>query len=327
MRTKIIFTFLLTAAFAITSCNDQSTELSKNQQDKKSVSLRADFNLPSFDLKNSKASSGAVYSPVLAAVSNQLNLPGIALEKAEYMGDGREGLVIFANDKTLNLGSRWVPNDVRRGGDDDINYLVFQPLSTANGTINSEPSIDASFNTWNNISSCNNVELVKNADNGVFPSAILTLGGQPGDPSVSDINTVGFLPGVIFDAVLGAGASEFVLGVTFTFVYIDEDGNALDTNGDGKSDTAFKEIWYNDNFLWTDELGQPGVDIETVALHENGHALEKGHIGIGVFNPHTNEVRFTPRAVLNAAYFGALRVPQAMDHRSHCGTFGKWPIR
>lgn len=327
MKTKIIFTLLLAGSLAITSCNEQISELSKSNQDTENVSLRADFNLPSFDLKNAKTSSGALYSPILSALNEQLSMSGVALEKAEYMAEGREGLIIFANDKTLNLGSRWVPNDVRRGGDDDINYLVFQGLATANGTINSEPSIDASFNTWNNISSCNNVELVKNADNGVFPSAILTLGGQPGDPSVSDINTVGFLPAGIFDAVLGAGASEFVLGVTFTFVFIDADGNPVDANGDGKNDTAFKEVWYNDSFLWTNELEQPGVDIESVALHENGHALEKGHIGAGVFNTITNELRFTPRAVLNAAYIGPLRSPQALDHRSHCGTFGTWPIK
>ena len=95
-----------------------------------------------------------------------------------------------------------------------------------------------------------------------------------GDVFAADIYTLGFLPGIYFDLVLGPGASESVLGVTFTFVFGDFDaqGNFTpsDVDNNGREDTALKEVWYNDAFTWT-TTNTTDIDIQTVALHENGH--------------------------------------------------------
>ncbi len=332
MKLKIYIP-LIALILIIFSCEEQENNVNNNQNSKRIAlqqPIQADGILATgYNLRVQPTTGEQVpiYSEALAELSNQLLLtrPNIKLTKAEFMSDRIDGLTIFADDRILDLSSRWVPNDARRGGDDDINYLVYQPLAIANGLLDSEGPIDQSFDTWNNVD-CNNVALVKNDDTGIFPSAILTLGGVPGDPSVSDINTVGFLPGEIFDAVLGPGASTSVLGVTFTFVFINPDGTPTDVDENGKNDTAIKEIWYNDSFLWNIG-GANGVDIESVALHENGHALEKAHIGIGFFDPRTEVVGFNPRAVMNAAYIGPFPDAAPLDNKSHCLVFGTWPIK
>ncbi len=340
MKLKLTSLGFLVSLFVITSCDVEDNNIAQeSRQDSKikllpNVDLTSNFDItttPSNARQTARQGVGeqvAVFSSQLKELSDQLQetRPNVKLVKAEFMSDRTDGLTIFADDRVLDLTSRWVPNDVRRSGDDDINYVVYQPLAIANGAINSEPAVDAAFDTWNNNVDCNNVSMVKNPDNGIFPSAILTFGGVPGDPSVSDINTVGFLPGFIFDAVLGEGASASVLGVAFTFIFLDEEGNPTDVDGNGKNDTAFKEIWYNDSFLWTD-AGGPGVDIESVAVHENGHALEKAHIGIGYSDPRTGAFGFNPRAIMNAGYIGPFSDPAPLDNRSHCKIFGTWPIK
>ncbi|MDT8436932.1 MAG: hypothetical protein RRA92_09270 [Gemmatimonadota bacterium] len=253
---------------------------------------------------------------------------GVAVDKVEisYAPNAEPGRAhdLFATDRTLRLTSRWVPGDERRLADgDNLTYLNYTPNMTANGSIDAEPEIDASFDTWAALS-CNKLPLVKRADQGGNPSAILG-----GNPFVADIVTLGFLPGALFDLVLGPGASDNVLGVTFTFVFGSFDGGGnftpSDVDANGRTDTALKEVWYNDAFDWTDTGTGDFIDIQTVALHENGHALELGHFGRVAINLASGKLQVSPRAVMNAFILGTLRAPLGTDDASYCGNWAYWP--
>ena len=83
------------------------------------------------------------------------------------------------------------------------------------------------------------------------------------DPDLhKDIVTLGFLPGALFDLVLGPGASANVLGVTFTFVFgsFDSGGNFTpsDVDENGRTSPAFvipqRDPAFYDSFLWTYNL-------------------------------------------------------------------------
>jgi hypothetical protein len=254
----------------------------------------------------------------------------VKLAYAETVTSGADGAdaagqTIFANDREKQLTAQWVPGDARRLADgNNLNYVVFEPLSFANGTVDSEPAIDASFDTWNRVKKKSKLNIIKRADSGVFPSAIFA----GGDPFVADIVELGFLPAFVFEGVLGPGAGTSVLGVAFTFVFIDENGDPTDINNDGFSDVALKEIWYNDDFLWTTDPNGTGVDIETVALHENGHALGFGHFGkISVTNylEDNAKLHVSPRAVMNAIILGTQRDLLGTDQASYNSIYGNWP--
>jgi hypothetical protein len=109
-----------------------------------------------------------------------------------------------------------------------------------------------------------------------------------------------------------------------TFIFDDPvTGLPTDINGDNRLDTALNEVYYNDNFgdpsgdragnPWGIDVLLPGIDVETVALHENGHSL-----GIGHFGP-------PPAAVMNPVYAGIRHSPLAVDSAGMCSVFSSWP--
>jgi hypothetical protein len=308
---------VMTAAIAMSACAPESTQPeSAGAQD------------PAF------ARAAPATGDVVNAKLQEINA-GLAAAGAHYGVDFAEisfgpnatsdkGQIIFANDRTHRLSSKWVPGDPRRLADgNNITYMNDQTFMVANGAGNAEPAIDASFATWQQVN-CSKLDLVKRPYDGGFHSAIF----QGGELFASDIYTLGFLPGFYFDLVLGAGASQSVLGVTFTFVFGDFDaqGNFTpsDIDNNGRTDTAIKEVWYNDAFTWT-TTNTTDIDIETVALHENGHALELGHFGKVAFNTSSGKLKVSPRAVMNAFILGVLRSPLGTDNGSYCSNWASWP--
>ncbi|MGH7586888.1 MAG: hypothetical protein ACREMH_11620 [Gemmatimonadales bacterium] len=234
--------------------------------------------------------------------------------------------VVFSNDRNLRLPFQWVQGDPRRGTTgNQLRHYFFSPLGAVNtftGPADGEPQVDASFGTWEGLS-CVNTDLVKKPFDGTFPSAIFA----GGDPLGADINTTGFIPAVFFDLVLGPGASTQVLGVTFPFIWVDENGDPTDIDGDGNADTAFAEIWYNNGFTWT-LTGVGGIDVQTVALHENGHGLGLGHFGKvhATFPPpkELGRLHVSPRAVMNMFILSTLRELLGSDKAGVCGIFASW---
>lgn len=267
----------------------------------------------------------------IAMVNERLAARGLPIElyKVEYVTGGpgatEVGQTVFATDRTLRLESKWVPGDGRRLATGNvITQISSLPFAPANfGTpdqIDGTPPIDASFDTWNNVT-CSNLDILTLAPTPLIDSAVLGIG----DPFAADIVTIGFLPGGLFDAVLGAGASTNVLGVTFTFFFINPDGSPTDIDNNGRNDTALKEVWYNDAFVWSTD-GTPGtIDVETVALHENGHALELGHFGRVAVGDKNGKLHVSPRAVMNAFILGTLRSPLGTDNAAYCSNFASWP--
>ena len=68
------------------------------------------------------------------------------------------------------------------------------------------------------------------------------------------------------------------VGVAFTFGFTDSGGAFTDIDGNGKLDTAFREIYYDPSFSWADD-GSSNVDVETVALHEAEVCLNERRLG------------------------------------------------
>ena len=317
---------LVAAALLFTACADDSTEPTRTTGP--AFSEVADGLAP--------LALGADLQATLVALNQELAAQGlgVAVRQADMAlapgADPNRATTVYANDRALRINYRFVQDDPRRATlGAFVRQASWAPLAaapaTANGplTIPAKPSFDASFATWTGVQ-CAGVEVVNNIlPANVINSAILGAGGFVNNPLASDINTIGFLPGAIFNAVLGPGASTSVLAVTFPFIWVDASGNPTDIDNDGNDDAAFAEVWYNAAFPWT-ATGQAGfIDIETVALHENGHALGLGHFGKVAVNDN-GKLMVSPRAVMNAFILGVLRAPLGTDNAAFCSNWAAW---
>jgi len=260
-------------------------------------------------------------------VNAQLRSMGlhVAVEEIQFftIGGARPSNRIHAQE------FRWVANDPRRLADGtNITYLVDQSQgATASGLSNAqtEAAIDRALTTWDGHRCFDKLDIVKRADNGDDPTifdGFFGFGGF-GDPFLADIVNAGWYPRAFFEAVGGQGGGRGILAFSVTFIFTDDDGNPTDINGDSRLDSALNEVYYNDTFgqaltdragnPWGIDVALPGIDVETVALHENGHSL-----GIGHFGP-------PPAAVMNPVYAGIRHSPLAIDSAGMCSVWSSWP--
>lgn len=332
-KRKVSCLFII-SIFLITSCSDSSVNSPTPERDISSEiesllmnrvnnsSMAKTKDLHPIDLEGVSSFDGI--NTMLENKGSNIRLSYAETVTKQNNSNHASGQTIYANDRTKQLTAQWVPNDSRRNADGNkLNYIVWDIFAPANfglpNQFDGTPAIDASFDTWNTTETAK-LDIVKRTNTLSNPSFILG-----GDPFLADISQVGFLPGVFFETYVGTGSSENVLGVTFTFVFIDDEGNPTDINNDGFDDTALKEVWYNDDFIWTDSGNTaPEIDLETVALHENGHALGFGHFGkISVTN--NNKLHVSPRSVMNAIILGTQRSLLGTDKASYKSIYGNWP--
>jgi len=336
-RAVVRFGFLCLAAGLLASCSDSQTTAPNAPLTVEARSHGVDGSpdsprlLPDLD-----RTTRVEVSPVLADWNLELERRGAPLmvAKVEYLTDPdrgpQGGRTLFASDNVLRLDTRWVPDDTRRNAEgDDITYMVVRSRgATASGLTpeQTEGAIDRAVATWG-AESCCDLHLVKRDDTGGDPTiidAILQMGDY-GDPYLADVVDGGFMPAAFFNR-LAPGGSNFILAVTFTMIYVDHYRHPVDSNHDGWYDTAVKEVYYNDTFPWA--VDDPdGRDLETVALHENGHALGLGHFGHLFQTQRNGRIHSAPRSVMNAIYQGVLREPAGTDRAAFCGTYATWPNR
>lgn len=178
--------------------------------------------------------------------------------------------------------------------------------------------------TWDD-QTCSNMLLVENNVDATSPglvqyffnTGVITLAFTQ-----ADVTQVGFLDGTEFPYF---AQNPNVLGVAFTLTWVDENGNPTDIDNNGKSDVAIREVYYNDDFEWSDAEDTPAgtIDFPTVAIHEMGHGFSMAHFG--VISRKKGELTASPRAIMNAIYGGKLREPAGRDVGSHCSNWAQWP--
>ena len=280
-------------------------------------------------IAGSSAGGGAATNPgPLTQINERLAALGLNVraESIEYLtiGPGRPSNRVHAQQ------FRWVPNDPRRTWNvgTDITYLVDRSDGrTASGlsSTQTEGALDRSFATWEADDCLSNVDIVKTADPGADPDFFDSLFGfGRAGGTFADITEAGWLPREYFEAVGGPGGGRGILAFSVTFIFVEDDGETpTDIDGDNRLDSALNEVYYNDTFgdrrtdragnPWGIDVNLPGIDVETVALHENGHSL-----GLGHFGP-------PPDAVMNPVYAGIRHDPDSADSSGMCAVWSSWP--
>lgn len=279
----------------------------------------------------------------LEAMGSNVRLAYAEFSVAKEGGFDTVKTVFFKDTGNKQLSSHWVPGDPRPfGGPTTDMYYV---TDTVDGVANCGDgcTIDAATTTqqivqgmaaWDAIG-CASIPIV---DAGAYPldlGLVETLVGFGGTGLTLEggITHGGWLPGAFFDAIGGPGGADNILGVTFTFIWIDDDGNATDINSDGKSDTALREIYMNNNFAWEvgNAMGTGVFDIVAVMNHEQGHALSQGHFGEISLNP-KGKLIISPKNGDNVM-LAAISSNQVFEgfHGSdiggHCSIWATWPLQ
>ena len=261
-----------------------------------------------------------------------------ALYMAEYItaGDSHEmgNTVYFNNRGNKQLGGDFVPglflDDT--DGTNDISYYVDDTrpsLDLSVGETNN--AIDRAMKVWDEVT-CSDIGMFEipsiNTSTGFIARIVSDqIFEEYGIPDYfggsydyfADVTHAGWMDPLFFEFI-EEGGSQFILGVTFTIVWVDEEGNLTDVDKNGKYDVAWREIYYNDGFLWADG---DHYDVETIALHEAGHGLSQGHFGKAFTNK--GGLHFAPRAVMNAAYSGIQTSINKTDNGGHCSNWAQWP--
>ena len=269
--------------------------------------------------------------------NNRLRARGlhVAIEEIDYftIGNSRPSNRLHVADFL------WVPSDPRRlAQGNDITYLfATNRATTASGLTVAQTTgaIGRALATWSADPSLANVALVERpypgGDVTIFDEVIDELFGtrfddfrrEPGNPFVADIVDAGWLPRAYFETAGGPGGGRGILAFSVSFIFVDDNGNPTDIDGNQRLDTALNEVYYNDTFgdpkddragnPWRINQPLPAIDVETVALHENGHSLSLGHFGP------------PPDAVMNPVYAGIRQDPFSADDAALNSIWSNWP--
>ncbi len=298
------------------------------------------------------AMAANAYAVDLDAFADQVNAhmaslgKNIEIDYMEYITDAESEqmgqTIIFKNTGNKQLAFDFVPFDPRRTGLQEIQMIV-DDVDTLHAVSGMEgepiPTIPAGTDiaafhsvnaTWDGVQ-CSTIPVNDLGDSGVDLGIVQNILGYGGNGAIvaADVGHYGFLPPSFFDAIGGPGGGAGILGVTFTFRFIDGAGNSTDIDNNGVADAAFREIYYNTNFPWTDNpndvIGDGGIDLESVALHEMGHGLSQGHFGNGFINKN-GKIIIAPKASMNAAHTSAHREVTGTDLGGHCSNWANWPV-
>jgi len=268
---------------------------------------------------------------MMAFVNGQLQARGLAvrLDVVDYYTAFRQaGQLVYYFDREHQLEEHWVPGDTRRYESTKIYWLSEQVEGTANGLTlqDTQAAVDSAMETWNT-QNCGVIPLVQLPDYGIdwgYVQYLVGMGGVPG--WYADITQAGWLSGDFFDVIGGPGGGDNILGVTFTFIWVDDVGNPTDIDNNNRYDVAFREVYYNNKFPWGIGTSWP-IDVETIVLHENGHGLSLGHFGKLFRTDANGKLHFAPLAVMNAGYTQVQHMLKGTDIASFCSIWAHWPMR
>lgn len=279
---------------------------------------------------------------VMNEVNAQLEAEGAnyRIATAEYItagAAGQSGKKVVATHGGVGgngIAFQFVPFDARRVAwsapvDGKVDGLTFAIDQTADATpplggltgAQTTAAIRRAMGTWN-AEKCSSLalsEVATRVDLGFVASALRRSGSRT---IAADIMHTGFrdlrLPADL--RPLGINLAADVLAVTFIMPFVDSKGVPTDIDGDGRGDIMFAEIYYNPNVAW----GIGGnVDVESIALHETGHALGHQHFG-NTFARKDGSLDTTPMAVMNPVYAGPRQKLHGTDRGLHCSRWATW---
>jgi hypothetical protein len=247
---------------------------------------------------------------------------------------------ILANDRDRGFGEEWVKGDPRRGGREGVTYALGSNtggLPVIRGTTGAfrfatpaevNTQIEEGMDAWRN-RSCSSAPIVRvPVPAGTDPDQLdQYFRGQPTSANYAppaDIVQAAWHP-LQFFVNIGGPDGVGILGVTFTFYFVDASGAPTDIDGDGNRDLGLAEIFYNGGYLWGSLPNPDELDFFSIIAHESGHALGLNHFGkIFVTKKaasdgiQLDDIKYAPLSLMNALYITGRSELRGTDNSSFC---------
>jgi hypothetical protein len=309
----------------------------------------------SFASANSGLDEPTAVSPRIAEINAALASTNskVRLAKAELLVSSTwnhaNATVLFANDRARGTGAEWVKGDPNRGGNLGVTYQVASQLGSRPIVINSDRAtaslasfalldqqIEEAMSAWRgqkcSAAPITRVAIPANTDPNFVDQF---FSGQP--TSGNYVQTADIVQGGWKSAQFFRNIGQFfyndpsvgnnIIGITFTFDYIDENGQPTDLDRNHKEDIGLAEIYYNNNFVWDNSalVDLRVVDFYSIITHETGHSLGLGHFGkVFVTTKDAadgitlSEIKYAPYAIMNAVYVAGRNELAGTDNSSYC---------
>jgi hypothetical protein len=285
------------------------------------------------------------------AAAVALGVPGPAqasMEKVRiYQRDGLTHVVVQDRGNQA-FTYQWVENDPRRHTDDGLAlYYRVDRTELPRGVTweQTEAAIESAAATFRALT-CGSVELIRVDDElGENLGYIQDAVGFGGNPTLRpDITFAGWVPREFFTAVGVPGSFAVALPVVpdaqdgspvWGLDVLDPNRELSDVNGDRKHDLVATEVYFNRDWNYvTDDEDLANtlfyIDVESIVLHELGHALGMDHFGRYevvldqdgnfvdlILNPHS-------LSTMNTSNYLQKRDLSGSDAASFCGLYADW---